>query len=118
MKSTIRIYAKFIYKKTSKPVTGDMYMVKLYDNDIVSDDFLGEGKLDSEGGVEILVDLKKAYSFDSPLEKNPDLYFELFNQYGVIFQSKVFKNFNLAKRSEKVSEKTKAVIDFGTFEID
>ncbi|MCK5059023.1 MAG: hypothetical protein KAT34_20415 [Candidatus Aminicenantes bacterium] len=108
MTQTVKVIAKFVSKKTGEPLTGEKYTVRIYDNDVVSDDFLGEGKLNNEGVVEILTDLGKALSVDSPAEKKPDLYFEVYSEHGVIYQSKVFKNVDFLQEDTK---------DFGTFEI-
>jgi len=117
MAQLIKVIAKFVNKKTGKPVTGEKYKVKLYDNDIVSDDFIGEGKLNNEGIVEILADLGKAVSPDSPAERKPDLYFELFEEDKVIFQSNVFKDVEFLKEDKISGRKSSLTRDFGTFEI-
>ncbi len=117
MTKLIKVIAKFVNKKTGKPVTGEKYVVKLYDSDIVSDDFMGEGKLNNEGVFEILTDLGRAVSADSPLEKNPDLYFELFEEHKVIFQSKVFKDVDFLKEDKVSGRKSALTQDFGTFEV-
>ncbi len=112
------ICATFIYKIDKKPVSGKEHVVKIYDNDIVSDDFLGEGVPDRTGKIEIKVDLSKSSSPDSPIEKNPDIYFELFNEHGVIYQSPVFRNVNFTSKEESISVDNSEQMDFGTFEIE
>ncbi|MCK4761664.1 MAG: hypothetical protein KAW12_05645 [Candidatus Aminicenantes bacterium] len=113
----IKVIAKFVNKKTGEPVSGENYIVRLYDNDVVSDDFLGEGKLNNAGEVHILTDLSKASSFDSPGEKKPDLYFELYNEHGVVYQSKVFANVDFLEEDKVTGKKTGLTKDFGVFEI-
>lgn len=118
MTQLVKVIARFINKKTGKPVAGENYKVRLYDNDVVSDDFLGEGSLNNEGVVEILTDLSRASSPDSPAEKKPDLYFELYGEHGVIYQSKVFENVDFLAEDEVSGRKTGLTKDFGTFEIN
>jgi len=117
MTQIVKVIAKFVSKKTGEPLTGDEYTVRLYDNDLVSDDFLGEGKPDNEGVVEILSHLGKALSGDSPAEKKPDLYFEVYSGHGVIYKGEVFKNVNFLQENNVSGRKTGLTKDFGTFEI-
>jgi hypothetical protein len=116
MTQLIKVTAKFVDKKSGKPVTGERYIVKLYDHDLVSDDLIGEGKPNSDGVVEILADLGKAVSPDSPVERKPDILFELFDEDGVIFQSPVFKDIEFLKEDEVTGRKSTLTHDFGTFE--
>lgn len=114
----IKAIARFINKRTGKPVTGENYKVRLYDNDVVSDDFLGEGTLNDDGVVEIVSHIGKAASPDSPTEKKPDLYFEVYSEHGVIYQSKVFEQVDFLKEDKVSGQKTGLTKDFGTFEIN
>ncbi|MFC2155457.1 hypothetical protein ACFLRB_03070 [Acidobacteriota bacterium] len=118
MTQIVKVIAKFVSKKTGAPLTGENYKVRLYDNDLVSDDFLGEGKPDNEGVVEILSHLGKTSSTDSPAEKKPDLYFEVYSGHGVIYQSKVFKNVSFLQENNVSGQMTGFTKDFGTFEIN
>lgn len=117
MNQLIKVIAKFVDKRTGKPITGERYIVKLYDHDLVSDDLIGKGKLNRDGVVEILADLGKAVSPDSPLERKPDLLFELFDVDGVIFQSPVFKNIKFLQDDKVTGQKGTLTHDFGTFEV-
>lgn len=114
----IKAIARFINKKTGEPVTGGNYKIRLYDNDVVSDDFLGEGTLNNDGVVEIVTDLGRATSPDSPTEKKPDLYFEVYGEHGVIYQSKVFEQVDFLQEDKVSGRKTDLTKDFGTFEIN
>ena len=114
----IKAIARFINKRTGKPVTGENYKVRLYDNDVVADDFLGEGTLNNDGVVEIVTDLGRAMSLDSPTEKKPDLYFEVYSEHGVIYQSKVFEQVDFLAEDKVSGQKTGLTKDFGTFEIN
>jgi len=117
MTKIVKVIARFVSKKTGAPLTGEEYTVRLYDNDLVSDDFIGEGKPDKKGVVEILTDLGKTSSTDSPAEKKPDLYFEVYGKHGVIYQSKVFKNMDFLQEDHVSGQMTGLAKDLGTFEI-
>jgi hypothetical protein len=117
MTQIVKVIAKFVSNKTGEPLTGEKYKIRLYDNDVISDDFLGEGKPNNEGVVEILTDPGKATSADSPAEKKPDLYFEVYGEHGVIYQSKVFKNVNFLQKDNVSGQMTGLTKDFGTFKI-
>ena len=49
----IEVIARFIGKGHEQPVTGGEYTVRLYDEDIFGDDFLGESTLDENGYAKI-----------------------------------------------------------------
>ena len=117
MKIMIKVIAHFIDKVTKKPLSGNNLVAKLYDHDVVGDDFIGESKLDKNGKAEILADLGAAGSVDSPLESYPDLYFALYNQNGVIFESKMFKNVDFISKDEISREHRFGTQDLGTFEV-
>ena len=117
MKMMIKVTARFIDKATKKPLTGNDFMAKLYDHDIVGDDFIGESKLDENGKAEVVANLDAARSADSPLETYPDLYFALYNQNGVIFESKVFENVDFISKDEISGEHRSGTQDLGTFEV-
>lgn len=118
MTKIIKVIARFVNKKTGAPLIGENYNIRLYDNDLVSDDFIGEGKPDNKGVVEILADLGKTSSTDSPAEKKPDLYFEVYSEHGVIYQSKVFKNVDFLKEDNVSGQMTGLTKDLGTLEIN
>ena len=117
MEMMIKVIARFIDKVTRKPLSGNDYVAKLYDNDVIGDDFLGESGLDENGTAEILLDLAAAGSFDSPLEAYPDLYFALHNKTGVVFESKVFKNVDFTSKNEISGEHHSNTQDLGTFAV-
>jgi hypothetical protein len=117
MAMMIKVIARFIDKATKKPLSGNDLVARLYDHDVIGDDFIGESKLDENGMAEILADLSAARSFDSPLETYPDLYFTLCNQNGVIFESKVFKNVDFISKNNISREHRSSTQDLGTFEV-
>jgi len=117
MEMMIKVITRFIDRTTKKPLSGNDYVAKLYDSDVIGDDFLGESKLDEKGRVEILLDLAAGRSADSPFEAYPDLYFALHNQTGVVFASKVFKNVDFISKDEISGEHRSNTQDLGTFEV-
>ena len=92
MSKMIRVIAQFSHKSDGTPITGQEYVAKLYDKDILLDDEMGESYPDSKGRIDILCPLALASSFDSPGEQKPDLYFVLLENGKEIFRSHVFKN--------------------------
>ncbi len=117
MDMMIKVIARFVDKTSKKPLTGNDLTARLYDNDVVGDDFLGESKLDENGNAEVVTNLAAAESADSPLETYPDLYFSLNNQDGVIFESQVFKNVDFLGKDDVSHEHRSATRDLGTFEV-
>ncbi|MBU4405362.1 MAG: hypothetical protein L6428_09395 [Candidatus Aminicenantes bacterium] len=117
MEMMIKVIARFIDKVTKRPLSGNDYVAKLYDNDVIGDDFLGESKLDEKGTAEILLNLDAGRSADSPFEAYPDLYFALHNKTGVVFESKVFKNVDFISKEEISGEHRSNTQDLGTFEV-
>ncbi len=88
--------------------------VKLYDQDPLSDDLLGEGTPDTEGNVTIKFDLDKIKSADTPLEQFPDLYFKVFKGTTLVFESPLADDLD-TKQEGDFSFKEGKVIDLGTF---
>jgi len=112
-----KVTGRFIFKSSGKPVTGDEYIVWLYDKDPITDDKLGEGKLDENGRVEITCDLADASSLDSPGESKPDLYFILLKNGREIFRSDVFYDTQPYVKANFSREKKGIIVYLGTFEI-
>ena len=107
---------KLLEKSTSAPVTGHNILVKLYDKDLVSDDFLGEATPDPTGNVTITFDLDKIKSADSPLEEYPDLYFQVYKDGNQYFKSTVAEDLDTNEEGN-FNFKDGKVIDLGTFMI-
>jgi hypothetical protein len=117
MAMMIKVIARFIDKASKKPLSGNDLVARLYDHDLVGDDFIGESRLDENGTAEILADLGTARSADSPLETYPDLYFSLVNQNGVIFESQVFKDVDFMRPDPVSGDHRSSTQDLGTFEV-
>ena len=111
-----KVIAKFIDSEKN-PIKGNKYKVKLFDNDLVLDDLLGESNINDDGTVNFLFDLNKAGSPDSPFETKPDLYVALYKDNSIIFESKVKKDSDFFKKDPVTDEKKNLTIDLGTFTI-
>ncbi len=116
MHKMVKVVAKFINSE-KKPIKGNSYKAKLYDNDLILDDLLGESQIDDEGTVNFLFDLNKAGSPDSLLETKPDLYVALYKDNSIIFESKIKKDSEFFKKDPVSNEKRVLTIDLGTFKI-
>lgn len=114
--NTITITARFVNSKTRLPLGGSSYRFKLYDQDPIADDTLGECKLNSRGEVKLSFHLDRAKSLDSPAETKPDLYFILFHNDEQIYESRVLKDMDLKKHGE-LSGEDGYVYDLGTYVI-
>ena len=112
----IEVRVLLIAKGTDDPVTGDEYLVRLFDKDIFDDDFLGESSLDEDGLAKFQLTEKHFAGFAKPDEK-PDFYFVVYRNKKEIFKSRVMKNLDLSDIAE-FRMKEGEVVDLGTFLID
>ena len=114
---SIEVTARLIAKGSDTPVTGDDFVVKLYDKDFFDDDFLGEGSPDNNGRVRIIFNPGAFDRKDSIREKSLDFYFVVFEKGLVIFRSKVMEHVDVdAIETFKMGEGE--VVDLGSFLID
>ncbi|MEO6733003.1 MAG: hypothetical protein ABIN01_17395 [Ferruginibacter sp.] len=111
----LEVKARFIARGEDAPVTGDGYVVRLYDKDVFGDDYLGESKLNEAGEANIICqkDLGNALTLDIM----PDFYFVLYKDKVPVFQSKVMEDIDLQK-IENYQPGEGEVVDLGTFLID
>jgi hypothetical protein len=114
---SIEVTARLIAKGSDTPVTGDDFVVKLYDKDFFDDDYLGEASPDDNGRVTILFQ-PEAFDRKDPIrEKSLDFYFVVFKKGLVIFRSKVMEHVDVdAIETFKMGEGE--VIDLGSFLIE
>ena len=113
----IEVTARLIAKGSDAPVTGDEFVVKLYDKDFFDDDFLGEASPDKNGSVSFSFN-PESLDRRSPLhEKLLDFFFVVYKNGLVIFKSKVMEHLDVeALETFKMGEGE--VIDLGSFLID
>jgi hypothetical protein len=112
----IEVRVLLIAKGTDDPVTGDEYIVRLYDKDIFSDDFLGESSPDQDGLAKFEL-TKKHFAGFAKLDEKPDFYFVVYRNKKEIFKSRVMKNLDLSD-IEEFRMKEGEVVDLGTFLIE
>jgi hypothetical protein len=112
----IEVRVLLIAKGTDDPVTGDEYTVRLFDQDIFNDDFLGESSLDKNGLAKFLL-MKKHFEGFARLDEKPDFYFVVYRSGKGIFKSRVMKNLDLSD-IEEFRMKEGEVVDLGTFLIE
>ncbi len=112
----IEVKVRLIRKGDDEPLTGNEFKVRLYDNDIFNDDFLGESAPDEEGLAKFLFS-QGDFSNPVKLEKKPDFYFVVYKNDQSIFKSKVMSNLDLSDVEEFIMKEGE-VIDLGTFLID
>ncbi len=112
----IEVKVRLIGKGDNEPLTGNEYIVRLYDKDIFNDDYLGESSPDGSGIAKFLFS-QGDFSKPAKLDNKPDFYFVVFRNSTNIFQSKVMSNIYLSDFEEFVMREGK-VIDLGTFLID
>jgi len=112
---TVEVKATFIAKGKDAPVTGDQYIVRLYDKDVFGDDYLGESQLNEAGEARIVCNK----NFGNPLTLDilPDFYFVLYYNKVPVFQSKVMEDVDL-QTLENYKPGEGEVIDLGTFLIE
>ena len=112
----IEVKASFIKKGSDTPITSSAYEFRLYEKDFMEDDFLGVSPLDEHGTAKVSFKHKDYMDFLNP-ETNPDLYFALYKDESLVFQSKVMNDVNL-EDLEKFKMGEGEVVDLGTFLID
>ena len=111
----LEVTARFIGKGNNQPLTGDAYLVRLYDKDVFEDDFLGESTPDENGAVKISFN---HYSFSNwNTDTNPDFYFVVLKHNDIIFKSKVLEDLDV-DALEKFKMGEGQVIDLGSYLIE
>ncbi|MCW3089829.1 MAG: hypothetical protein JWP81_898 [Ferruginibacter sp.] len=112
----IEVKVTFIAKGNDAPLSGDQYVVRLYDKDVFGDDYLGESKL-NEAGEGCIIFGHKAFGNALSLEKLPDFYFVLYDNKVPVFESKVMEDVD-PNYLENYQPGEGEVIDLGTYLID
>lgn len=112
----IEVKASFIKKGSDAPLTGAGYEFRLFEKDFMEDDYLGRSELDEHGTAKVSFKHGDYTDFLNP-EKDPDLYFALYNGEALIFQSKVMNDVDV-EGMEKFTMGEGEVIDLGTFLVE
>ena len=111
----LEVTARFIGKGNDQPLTGDAYLVRLYDKDVFEDDFLGESTLDENGVAKISFNHSSFSNWNK--DTKPDFYFVVFKHKKEIFKSKVLEDLDV-EAIEKFKMGEGEVIDLGTYLIE
>lgn len=112
----IEVKASFIQKGSDAPLTGSDYEFRLYEKDLMEDDYLGVSGLDEQGVARVVFKHKDYMDFLNP-ETNPDLYFALYKGEALVFQSKVMRDIDL-EGLEKFKMGEGEIVDLGTFLVE
>ena len=112
----IEVKASFISKGSDAPLTGSDYEFRLYEKDLMEDDYLGKSALDENGVAKVAFKHGDYMDFLNP-ETSPDLYFALYKGEALVFQSKVIHDVNLDDL-EKFKMGEGEVVDLGTFLVE
>jgi len=112
----VEVTAAFIQKGSDAPLTGADYEFRLYEKDLMEDDYLGKSALDENGVAKVSFKHGDYKDFLNP-EVNPDLYFALYKGETLIFQSPVMRDLDL-ESMEKFKMGEGEVIDLGTFLVE
>jgi hypothetical protein len=111
------VTARFIEKGDDAPLTGDDYIVRLYDRDIADDDFLGESRLDANGHIRIAF-AHDAFVNDAAFnEARPDFYFMIMKNGQPVYTTKVLEELSIEDLQQfRMGEGD--VVDLGSFLVD
>ena len=113
----LNVYARFLHKHSGAPIQGNNYKVKLFDKDSITDDFLGETYLHSEGKVHFRINPSLYRTSDNPLEAKPALYIVILKDDIEIFKTPVAPDISF-KDDGKFNFMEGEWIDMGTYLIE
>lgn len=111
------VTARFITKGNDAPLSGKEYIVRLYDKDVVDNDFLGESHLDEEGRIRITFAHDAFVNEAAFHEAKPDFFFVILKNNKIIYTGKVLEDLSL-KDLERFKMGEGEWVDLGTFLID
>ena len=112
----IEVTAGFVKKGSDTPLTGSDYEFRLFEKDLMEDDYLGVSALDEKGIAKVSFTHDDFKDFLNP-ESNPDLYFALYKGEALVFQSEVMRDIDIPTVEQfKMGEGE--VVDLGTFLIE
>lgn len=112
----ITVKASFVRKGSNTPLTGDGYEFRLFEKDFMEDDYLGKSALDEHGVATVAFKSGDFQDFLNP-ETQPDLYFALYKDESLVFQSKVMRDLDL-DAIEKFKMGQGDVVDLGRFLVE
>ena len=106
--------AKF-ENENGQALKGEPWTVRVYDQDLLLDDCLGEARLDEQGRATFLLAVADIKSIDSPDERNPDLYFTLFNNGIEIFRREVLEDIDFESLHRVSGDPVQITREFGPY---
>ena len=93
MKTTYFRVIAILNCRTIAPETLVGRVIRLYDADVLSDDFLSTSKVEPDGTAAFLFDLSTSRSLDSLFETKPDLYCVVSGDDGrILYRSDIHAN--------------------------
>lgn len=112
----IEVTASFVRKGSDTPLTGSEYEFRLFEKDLMEDDYLGVSPLNEQGMAKVYFTHDSFKDILNP-ETNPDLYFALYKGDALIFQSEVMEDIDIPSVEQfKMGEGE--VVDLGTFLVE
>lgn len=112
----VKVVAKFEHADTGAPLADQDLRVRFYDADLLSDDYLGESRLDDQGRAEVTFEAAKFQTgvlgklWDRLKEQKPDIFCEVVDHDGQpIYRSSVRWNVDPGKAAQFAS------VDLGTY---
>lgn len=114
----VKLIARFIHARTGLPLNDGSVIARIYDRDLLSDDFLSESGLSNAGEAEWIFALSSVASADSPQERRPDIYVELARAGHVFFQSPVSVDMDFFEVDAVSGERRGRTRFLGTFAVD
>ena len=113
----IQILARFLGVHGVGVVPYERMRARLWDQDLVNDDMLGEAALDSMGRVTFQFNLKLVSSIDSPGEIQPDLYIQILLDDVEVFRTAVKKDALLIAGGSADQLRSTNTFDLGEFQL-
>lgn len=89
MDRIIHAQCTILKKGNNTPLNENGVVVRLYDEDVVSDDYLGEAMPDADGVARFTFSEEDLRSADSPFERLGDLYFVVLINGSEVYRSPV-----------------------------
>jgi|GEM_PF-611573 len=117
MGQLVKIVFRLVAASDGRPITGDDLLVWIYDRDPFQDDLLGECGVDANGFGELMFDLGKVSSLDSPGETDPDVYLEVLRAGTPVFRSQVKRDVDFLSRHPVTGMAGSLTKDLGVFEV-
>ena len=103
--------------QSGAPLSGGDWSVRVYDDDPLFDEYLGEAKLNQQGEAGLMITVADIVSIDSLGERTPDLYFVLYHRGKKIFKSAVFDNVEFESTDPVTGESDLLTQSFGPIRV-